>query len=503
MASRRDELNAYTFAKRRLVAQFVQPNPTGTEEGAPRPLRGFLPGLVVGVVVLAVFGAWGMFSPKAPKDWDKPKEKIIVGSESMTTYVVLTTDGRPPQLHPVLNLASAKLLLSDQSGDVVKVDEKILDAGKPPRGPLLGIPYAPDRLPDPKDAGTRKRWAVCETVNEGGSRNIRKAAFVLNQREERSVEGRNRLRAGELMYVEGPDHSLHVVDHRGKRYRLPEGEAGEPLRRQVVGQNKKPQRVSKEWLNTTDEGDPITFPEIKGTVGAPANVPGLSGPANKVGMILTAPVADGTAKYLVLPGRVAPVSDFMANLLLSSPDLKRLDQTEPTRVPPVEELGASFGDEKDWPKKVGGDIVNDDGHDTFCNVLRDVHSNGKPDLSTWSGKNFPLAVNADTTTAHVSPGSGQLFRQYSGRSTKEGTTYLVTDTGLRYALRKSKDSDRDDSGIGTERKSSQREAQRDEDSQRRLGYGDQDPTPVPAAWASYLPLGPVLSNTDARQPQGS
>ena len=48
MASRRDELNAYTFAKRRTVAAFLQPSPTGSEEGAPRPLRAVLPGAIVG-----------------------------------------------------------------------------------------------------------------------------------------------------------------------------------------------------------------------------------------------------------------------------------------------------------------------------------------------------------------------------------------------------------------------------------------------------------------------
>ena len=110
MASRRDELNAYTFAKKRLVAQFLQPSPTGTEEGAPRPLRGVLPGLIVGVLILAGFGAWGMFKPKAPEGLGQAGKNVIIGSESTTRYVVLKTD-KKAQLHPVLNLASAKLLL--------------------------------------------------------------------------------------------------------------------------------------------------------------------------------------------------------------------------------------------------------------------------------------------------------------------------------------------------------------------------------------------------------
>ncbi|MFD0603539.1 type VII secretion protein EccB [Streptomyces aureus] len=110
MASRRDELNAYTFAKRRTLASFLQPSPSGSEEGAPKPLRAVLPGVIVGVVVLAVFGAWGMFKPTAPPKWDELHKNVIVASKSTTRYVVLRTDGKK-QLHPVLNMASAKLLV--------------------------------------------------------------------------------------------------------------------------------------------------------------------------------------------------------------------------------------------------------------------------------------------------------------------------------------------------------------------------------------------------------
>ena len=71
---------------------------------------------------------------------------MIIASESTTRYVVLKTDGKS-QLHPVLNMASAKLLLDAGKGEVVNVDESVLDNGKIPHGATIGIPYAPDRLP--------------------------------------------------------------------------------------------------------------------------------------------------------------------------------------------------------------------------------------------------------------------------------------------------------------------------------------------------------------------
>src|SRR3954470_14710325 len=151
MASRRDELSAYTFAKKRMVASFVQPSPTVMDDGAPRPVRAILPGVIVGALILAGFGAWGMIKPTAPKGWDDTAAHIIVGNESTSRYVILSTGGKK-QLHPVLNLASAKLVLESGKSGIVRVKDSQLDNGDIPRGPTIGIPYAPDRMPSSEEA---------------------------------------------------------------------------------------------------------------------------------------------------------------------------------------------------------------------------------------------------------------------------------------------------------------------------------------------------------------
>ncbi|MFF8833542.1 type VII secretion protein EccB [Streptomyces sp. NPDC015131] len=508
MASRRDELNAYTFAKRRLVAQFVQPNTTGSEEGAPRPLRAVVPGAIVGAVVLAVFAAWGMFKPVAPKKWDTPGENVIIASKSTTRYVVLKT-GDKVQLHPVLNMSSAKLLLNPDKGKVINVDESVLDSGKIPHGATLGIPYAPDRLPDGKEAGAAKRWAVCERPGEGG-RAIQKAAFVFADREKDRTEGDNRLRGGELLYVEGPDSTRYIVDAGGTAYPVDKDEL---LLRQLVGQGRAPQRVSEPWLATLHRGDTIAFPALPDTAGEPAGVPGMLDPEhNKVGMILTA--TDGTKQqqYVVLKGRVAPVSDFTAKLLLNSRELIELGQAG--RATSVSagtfEPGEAFGKDKKWPryapKPVNEAGVADGSRNTVCNVLRKVDGDtGATTLSTWAGSDFPATLATGSSSAYVTPGSGQLFRQFKGSTTGSGFLFLVTDTGLRYAMQSNGDSATDDAGIGSsgskeEKQARQQEAQQ---AQNRLGYKDVDPVPVPAAWSTLLPTGPRLSTGAARQPQGS
>ncbi|GHH88037.1 type VII secretion protein EccB [Streptomyces sulfonofaciens] len=506
MASRRDELNAYTFAKRRMLAAFVQPSATGSEESAPRPLRALVPSAVVAVVILAGFGAWGMLKPTAPQGWDTPGEKVIIASKSTTRYVVLETDHKV-QLHPVLNMASAKLLLDADKGQVINVDESVLDSGRLPHGATIGIPYAPDRLPDPDEAAAAKRWAVCQRPGEGGA--VQKAAFVFAQREEKRMEGGQRLHGGELLYVQGPapDRTRYVVDPSGTAYPLDDNQN---LLGAVVSGARRPQQVSKEWLNTLHPGDRIVFPEISGAGGA-AGVHGTLDPAaDRVGMVLQALDGGVMRYYVVLPGRVAPISDFMANLLLQDPDLSHLMTTgEALRVnrgsftPSPTEFGDDHAWPQDKPQVVNTPSTHGGARNTVCNVLRSVAGNGTTTLSTWAGTSFPAALATGSSSAYVTPGSGQLFRQFQGTETKVGGVFLVTDTGLRYALQSNGDSATDDSGIGESGKKGRQQQPEEKDSQTRLGYGDVTPAPVPAPWSEFLPTGPRLSKAAASQPQGS
>ncbi|MFF6998061.1 type VII secretion protein EccB [Streptomyces sp. NPDC008313] len=508
MASRRDQLNAYTFAKRRMLAAFVQSSPDGSEEGAPRPLRAVVPGTIVGVVIMAVFGAWGMFKPTAPQGWDTPGEKVIIASDSTTRYVVLRTDGKV-QLHPVLNMASAKLLLVPGKGEVVTVDESVLDKGDIPHGVTIGIPYAPDRLPSGKEAGAPKRWAVCERPGAGG-RSIQKAAFVLASRDMKRTEGTERLHGGEMMYVAAPDGTRYIVDAGGTAYEVDRDD--ELLLRATVGAGRAPQKVSDEWMETLHQGDPVGFPKVDGRIGADAGVQGsLPARANRVGIVLRA--LDGATEqyYVVEQGKVAPVSDFTAKLLLSDRALtslgkeagKAIEVSAGAFVPSPVEFAAGHHWPSHWPKAVNEADSSHGSRNTVCNVLRDVGDDGGTTLSTWAGTDFPATLPTGSSSAYVTPGSGQLYRQFQGKETEAGGVFLVTDTGLRYAMQSNADSDKEDAGIGTtakERKDLQQEAKL---AQTRLGYADVDPARIPVAWSSFLSTGPRLSTTAARQPQGS
>ncbi|MEU8528682.1 MULTISPECIES: type VII secretion protein EccB [Streptomyces] len=502
MAARRDELGAYTFAKRRTVAAFLRPSPSGTDDGAPAPLRAVVPSIVAGALLLAGFGAWGMLQPKAPKGWDTPGTRVVVGKQSTTRYVVLTTGegkDRRTLLHPVLNLASARLLLDPSAFDVVQVDDEVLDAGRPPRGPILGIPYAPDRLPTEDEAGRAKRWAVCAQPGGSATASVQKAAFVLAERDFPRTEGRGRkLAAGEVLYVKGQKGALrYLVDATGTKYQVRGAPAESAhLATVLVGVNREPQSVTDDWLATLHTGSPVDFPVLPGRVGAPAGIGGgLSETEDRVGMVLRAGTGAGPQHYVVLPGKVQPVSDFTAWLLVHSPQTQALDMDgRPTEVgsadfPPDT---TAFGTEHRWPVGRVRQVNGTDGEgarDTVCSVLRAVDGKGRTTLSTWAGTEYPAEIAAGGPGTYVTPGSGLLYTQVrSGGTGSDGSLFLVTDTGLRYAVRTNGE------GQAGEIRSEAR---------IRLGYGDVTPALVPAAWSDFLSKGPRLDTDGARRPQGS
>lgn len=501
MASRRDQLDAYTFARKRAVAAFLQPSPSGSEEGAPRPLRAIVPSIAAGALLLAAFGGWGLIKPGAPPGWNTPYANVLVGSDSTTRYVITGT--KTPELHPVLNLASAKLLLNPSKFAVLKIDESLLDNGSIRHGATLGIPYAPDRMPDPADAGTAKLWAVCEQPGRGTDPKTaepEKAAFVLGGRDTGSVDGTGRLAGDRTLYVETPDGTRYLVDPQGTAFPLrapaatTAGGVSEAalLERAVFQDGAQPQMVTKDWLGTLDIGTPITFPPVPG-FGSPAGLPAL-GTANHIGTVVTAPSGSTTQDYVVLKGRLARVSPFVAHLLLMSPQAAPLypGSTPAPRAEGSQNFNTAAepftGGGPDWPTAEPVQ-ANSGAASTSCSVYRGTMHGQTAALSVWTGSGYPEPIANGGATAYVTPGSGLLYRQVTGNA-GSGALFLVTDTGLRYSVPAPVQSEN-----GTPSDTA--------DAQTLLGYGQVKPVPVPEVWSAFLPTGPQLSPQAAAEEQGS
>jgi hypothetical protein len=267
--------------------------------------------------------------------------------------------------------------------------------------------------------------------------------------------------------------------------------------------------VSQKWLDTLHKGDPISIPEIDGTPGAQANASTALEQYDKVGEVIKAYDGRRMQYYVVLQGEVARISEFVATLLLNSGDLVEVGQAgEAQQVHPSAVADSTtFEADKTWPefkpKTVNDGSSATSGRNTVCNVLLSVGSKGKTKLSTWVGTDFPAQLPTGSSSAYVTPGSGQLYRQFKGAETRAGGVFLVTDTGLRYALQSNSDSTTGDEGIGTSAEQREEELDEAKIAQTRLGYEKVTPSPIPAQWSTFLPTGPRLSEAAARQPQGS
>src|SRR5262245_46492210 len=107
------------------------------------PLRRFsvgtIIGVLVGVVVVVGFGVFGIISPGGSTSWRTPGA-LIIEKETGARYVYVDA-----VLRPVLNYTSARLIVGGEPA-VVRVSRGSLQSA--PRGLPVGIPSAPDALPN-------------------------------------------------------------------------------------------------------------------------------------------------------------------------------------------------------------------------------------------------------------------------------------------------------------------------------------------------------------------
>jgi hypothetical protein len=147
------QVSGYRFVTRRVQRALL----CGDVASAHEPLRARSQSLAVGclLAVIAVAGCVLLaFVRPQPALHSAP---IVMGRQSGALYVWVDET-----LHPVLNLASARLIAAtDANPQPVRES----DLGRAERGPLLGIPGAPQVLGTAL-SGAESGWAVCDTAGD-------------------------------------------------------------------------------------------------------------------------------------------------------------------------------------------------------------------------------------------------------------------------------------------------------------------------------------------------
>ncbi|GAA3166321.1 MULTISPECIES: type VII secretion protein EccB [Streptomyces] len=557
MASRRDELNAYSFARKRTNAAFLKPLPSGSIESAPRPLKAVLPSVLMGVVILVGFGACGIMKPVAPEGWDNG-ESVIVGADSTTRYVVLSGDGsqgkKQKLLHPVLNLASAKLLLNPDKYSVVNVKESELD-GKIAHGPAVGIPFAPDRLPNAKDAGQAKTWAVCDRPGSGINSKAQQAVFVLGGKDKNLVEGKGRLDMKQVLFVRDPQKKLWLVDHNGFKFALdatlsghnPELAGQNPeeanlVLRRVLFSEAEPQDVTQQWMDTLIKSPvPIYLPVVKGA-GQLSQANGVPEQYRKIGTVLEVPgsadqsTTDGEKagkKYVVTAGGVQQVSDFVAKLLMEGPNAQKVhpdssamrpEQVSTSSITPMRDdkdrfvsyLGTVPGHpdvDMPWPTEAVA-MANNFAEGSQTGGLTTPTENGVS-CSLYDGTTTKLPGGADKALGYPNglPNMGTwIGKDYPAKIANGASSYVTPGSGqLLQRVRTPQETTGSlylitDTGlryrVPVNNDSSQKAGNANQEVNQaavRLGYKGVHAEPMLGNWVDLLSEGPTLSVDAARK----
>lgn len=361
--------------------------------------------------------------------------RIVMEQDSGALYVRIDD-----VLHPVLNLASARLI-AGAADDPRPVPSAALRHSK--RGPVLGIPGAPDTI-DGLAQGADQRWAVCDgpatTVIAGAS--VEPAGAT-----------------GQSVLVRSASSRTPWLLYDGKRAEV---DLSDPVvLRALHLEGVEAREVSPALLNALTEVPALDAPRIPDRGGqGPSTLPGFA-----VGDVFRLERAGATEYYVVLTGGVQRIGRVAADLIrFADPDAPSdITAVAPEAIRTTPSLGALAVSA--YPDRIAAPTIG--GAGPVC-VTWKAGGGG-----LWLGPALPLAghqvpvslAQADgdgpaLDGVYVPPGAGMYVAADAGGG------YFVSDTGVRFAVA-------------------------DADAARSLGLPD---TPVPAPWPilSLLPAGPEL-----------
>jgi type VII secretion protein EccB len=442
--STRLQVNGYRFLLRRIECALLGRDIAAINE----PLRAHTMSLAVGGVLTAIAVAGsvilGLLRPHA----DLGRASIVMGQPSGALYARVGDTW-----HPVLNLASARLIAAAAANPQPVRDSDLADTK---RGPLLGIPGAPQLLGEPLRAN-ESAWTICDTDSTGAT------TVVLTPADGSSVR---RPAPDHAMLVAAAPGSPAYLLYHGKRAAVDLADAA--VVRALRLEGRAPRLVSQALLNAVPEAPPISAPRIRGA-GEPASVPGF-----RVGSVLRIARGDGDEYYVVLPGGVQRIGQVAADLLRFADS-----QGGATAIAVVPDAIRAAGivtalavaDFPDRPPAL-------DGGSTLCVTSRSAAS-GDFDLAFVTGDGLPVPAGRMPLTLSQADGRGPALDGFylpPGRSAyvrasgRAGTRYLVTDSGVRFVIH-------------------------DDEAAHDLGLA----APLAAPWpvVATLPSGPELSRRNA------
>ncbi|MGP4113363.1 type VII secretion protein EccB [Streptomyces sp. 4N509B] len=468
MATTREQAEAYGYANRRMITSLFRGADEARLDPRRRLNRALGAGVAIGVLIMAGFGIAGWLGGgRGPA---LPGSGAVVVGAGGDPYVV--QDG---VAHPALNIASALLV---GGGQLTEVRQATIDEA--PRGLPVGIPGAPDALPDADDLLTGD-WTLCATPSETGGDPLRTALYVGVPGVPGGPGGRVEPEDGATLLVATEDERLWLLAE-GRRHAL------EPSVRDLLGLPQQPVRLPADVVATVPEGPRLSTPDAGAGAGTDAGEePAVELPFDAaVGDLAhTAGAGAATQHFVVRPDGLAAVSELVHTLLAAEAGADHaISAADAAEAPRVTE---TVGDPA-WPRSVpvADDLERDQP------VCVSTPPGGQPGDTPWRATvHLPTTMpEPEDVTAveavdgqrlglldriYLPAGAGAVVRSTASAGTV-GTYTLVTDGGVAYPFASS-------------------------DALERLGYDPARAPAMPSAYVGLLPSGPVLDPEAAAQEQ--
>jgi type VII secretion protein EccB len=455
MQSRRDLFQAHRLMTQRAALALLRGEPDIPDQPLRRLNVAAFSGVLVAVIVAALFGIWGLLGHGGSQLQPKPGT-LVIDKQTGTAYVFC----QGGKLCPVLNYASARLALQSSSVDQQTVSQASLT--KFARGPLIGIPGLPQPLPDP-GLLLRQPWSVCLQTVIGLSGDRTSTTLV------GGIGTGGHSLAGGALLAQALGQDWVIWD--GQRMPV------QPSRLQALFAPRQPVAVPPVWLDALPQGPAFAPPAIAGQ-GTPVTGPGGT---VLVGQVYEVTVVGGRPPqyYVMLRSGLARISETQAALLDFEPSAPKPSMLNPSQV--SGHLSAATVPDGGLPSVVPA-VVRASSSAPLCVVYgatgagstmaRQVVLGGRvPSGGTPTGR----AADVDRVT--LPPGAGALVGAAPGTGRAGGAiSYFLVAGGRRYAL------------------ASQSVA-------AMLGYNlSTQAVQLPAGVVDLIPSGPALDPAEATRP---
>ncbi|BAX92493.1 type VII secretion protein EccB [Mycobacterium shigaense] len=470
----RHQVSGWRFTVRRIASGIALHDTRMLVDPLRTQTRAVLIGALALVTALAGCFVFSLIRPNG----SAANNPVLADQATAALYVRVGDE-----LHPVLNLTSARLI-AGRPVNPTQVRSTELD--KFPRGNLIGIPGAPERLVQSADRDAN--WTVCDAAG-GPAAGVTVIAGVPDSTGSRAAV----LGAGRAVLVSSANSTWLLWDGRRSRVDLADHAVTGAL---GLGTDvPAPRPIAVGLFNAIPEAPPLSAPAIAEAGSLPRY--GLPAPA-PIGAVvesyaLQGGSAGGVIYYAVLPDGLQPISPVLAAVLRNSNSYgldqpPRLSADQVARAPVSRALDAGR-----YPDQRVSlvDAVHDPVTCAYWSKAAGASTNS---LTLLSGSALPIperlhtedlvAAGTEGTARRVAitPGAG-YFAQAVGQNSVSptgGSLFWIADTGVRYGI----DNEATGSGAGPAKTA------------EVLGLKP-PPTPIPWSILSLYAPGPTLSRDDA------